>query len=189
MDYTTRMLRQAFLEAAAAAGFQLTRLQGVVGHRGPVREIYVMPDGRTVRLRTNRKRGLITSSDGTSPENQMNLEGQQDFIGIAIPGPRGNRGTAQFYLVPTEVAVAALREAHREWIARNGTGMTSYVRSIWFDGEADLPWKGFATKWEQYRLTAVTSRGPEQPDASVETLVNQLIAKGYDVTLSRRTTV
>src|SRR5688572_29200849 len=85
----TGTLRQAFRDTMAAVGRPLERLQRVPGSRGLVKEIYRMPSGQTVRLRTNRKRALMTVADGPNSADALGFEGQQDFIGIAMPGPRG----------------------------------------------------------------------------------------------------
>jgi hypothetical protein len=152
----TRALRKAFLQAMERAGQPLERLRGVMGRRGPVREIFRMENGKTVRVRTNNKRALISSADGPRAEDIMNFEGQQDFVGISIPG---SRGSVECYLVPSEVAVSALRSQQEQWLAVRPNS-PSDVRAIRFDGDPQLPREGFAEKWAQYRLPTATHPAP-----------------------------
>jgi hypothetical protein len=151
-NLNTVMLRQLFRDLMSQTGRPLERLQGVSGRRGPVKEIYRMPNGQTVRLRTNRKRTLMTKADGPGSDDVLNFEGQQDFIGLVIPGPRDS---VECFLVPSDVAVEALRASHREWLSSH-PGSTSDVRAIHFDGDAEIAWEGFSEKWASYRLAAAT---------------------------------
>jgi hypothetical protein len=134
-------------------GRPLERFQGVTGRRGPVKEIYRMTNGQTVRLRTNRKRALMTVADGPNPNDALNFEGQQDFIGLAIPG---QRGSVESFLVPSDVAVEALRKAHRERLANGHTGSTSDVRAIQLRRRCATGLGGISHKWAPYRLAAAT---------------------------------
>jgi hypothetical protein len=95
----TAMLRQAFREAMSRAGQPVTRLKGVVDCRG---RTYRTRRSQTIRLMTNRRRALITVAAGFAAEAVMDFEGQQAFIGIAIPGPHRS---VECFLVPTDETV------------------------------------------------------------------------------------
>jgi hypothetical protein len=150
----------------ARAGTPLERLQGVTGHRGPLREIYRLPDGRTLRLRTNRSRVLMTGAVGENRyhiDAPMNLEGQ-DFVGIAMPAQRP--GWVDCYQIPTDVAISALHTAHATWVqAHPNTPEQSAVRVVSFDGDPQRPGEGFAVKWAQYLIASVPAEATEQPAA------------------------
>jgi hypothetical protein len=99
----------------------------------------------------------MTVADGPNPTDALNFEGQQDFIGIAIPGPRGS---VECFLVPSEVAVEALQVAHEKWLADGHAGNISRLRAVRFDGDPQLAWEGFSQKWVQYHLAAAVSTDP-----------------------------
>jgi hypothetical protein len=126
------MLRQAFREATLRAGKRLKRVSRVAASDRPVTQIYRVPSDQTVRLRTNRRRALMTVAEGFAAEDVMDCEAQQNFIGIAIPGPLGS---VECFLVPMDEAIERLRCAHRSWLAQHPGG-TSDVRAIWFDAPA-----------------------------------------------------
>src|SRR5262249_7345371 len=98
----TAMLRQAFREAMSRAGKPVTRLKGVVDSRGRATETYRTRRRQTIRLMTNRRRALMTVAAGFAAEAVLDFEGQQAFIGIAVPGPHGS---VECFLVPTDEAV------------------------------------------------------------------------------------
>ena len=92
------------------------------------------------------------------------LEGRQDFIGFAMPGPRG---TVECFLIPTDRAIADIKEVHGRWLVMKPGG-ESDVRALFFYGEVEMhgkPWYGFQHLYAKYRLQA-----PEADDASMENL-------------------
>ena len=155
----TSMLRQAFRDAMSRGGHPVKRVYRVAGSNAGTSQIYRTQSGQTLRLRTNRRRALTTVAEGFATDDVMHCEGRQDFIGIAIPGPRGS---VECFLVPTDEAIERLRCAHRSWLAQH-PGSPSKVRVIRFDGDPHLAWEGFAEKWAQFRLPAVTSPAGIQP--------------------------
>ena len=156
----TAMLRQAFREAMSRAGQPVTRLKGVVDSRGRATETYRTRRRQTIRLMTNRRRALMTVAAGFAAEAVLDFEGQQAFIGIAVPGPHGS---VECFLVPTDEAVENLRSAHRSWLAAH-PGSASDARAIRFDGDPQLAWEGFAEKWAQFRLPAATFATSRRPN-------------------------
>ena len=156
----TGMLRQAFREAMSRAGQPVKRQQGAVDSRGRTTQTYRTRNSQTIRLMTNRTRALTTVADGFAAEDAMNLEGQQAFIGLAVPGLHGS---VECFLVPTDEAVEHLRSAHRSWLAAH-PGSASDARAIRFDGDPQLAWEGFAEKWAQFRLPAATFATSRRPN-------------------------
>ena len=148
----TAMLRQAFREAMSRAGQPVKRRRGVVDSRGRPTETYRTRSSQTIRLMTSRRRALMTVAAGFAAEDVMDLEGQQTFIGIAIPGPHGS---VECFLVPTDEAVERLRCAHRSWLAAH-PGSACDVRAVRFDGHPRSAWEGFSEKWAQLRLPTET---------------------------------
>ena len=120
--------------------------------------MYRTPSGQTVHLRTNRRRALMTVAEGFAPEDVMECEGQQDLIGIAIPGLVGS---VECFLVPTDEVVDRLRSAHRSWLAAH-PGSATDARAVRFDGDPHLAWEGFSEKWAQFRLAGAPSLSLEQ---------------------------
>jgi len=134
----------------ARAGTRLLKLKGVPGRdRATIREVYRMPNGQTVRLRTNVKRALMTKSVGVNFGDSLVIEGPQDFIGLAIPGPRG---TVDCYVIPFARAIDDLRSAHRIWQETQSDGGNSFVRVIYLDDDERTPGHGFARRYADYRV-------------------------------------
>src|SRR5262249_41392730 len=74
-------------------GKPLERVRGVRAARGgSIHQLYRDSDGKLIRLRTSMAGVLVTKAIGPSPYDSdapVVLEGRQDFIGFAMPGPRG----------------------------------------------------------------------------------------------------
>jgi len=119
------------------SGKRLEKLERVRGpHGATIRELYSFPNGQTVRLRTNAKRALMTKSVGVNSGDKLILEGPQDYIGLAIPGPRG---TVECYVIPQARAMDDLRSAHRVWQETQPDGGKSYLRHIYFPADPRRP--------------------------------------------------
>jgi hypothetical protein len=161
----TKLLRQAFRDAMSRTGQPLKRMHGLFASNGRMTQIYQTPSGQSVRLRTNRRRALMTVADGFAAVDVMDCEGQQDFIGIAIPGPIGS---VECFLVPTHEAIERLRSAHQSWLAQH-PGSASVARVVRFDGDPQLAWEGFSEKWARFRLPAQTAQ-------SMQPTLEQIIA-------------
>jgi len=167
----TRMLRQAFRDAMSRAGQPVKRVRGVVDSRGRMIEVYRTPRGQTVRLMTNRRPALMTVAEGFGIQDAINFEGEQGFIGIAVPTANGS---VECFLVPTDEAVERLRSAYRSWLAAHPDS-ASDVRAVRFDGNSQLAWERFSEKWARFRLPAATS------PASMRPSLEQIIAESRRV--------
>jgi hypothetical protein len=153
-------------------GKPLERVRGVRGARGgSIHQLYRDPDGKLIRLRTSMDGVLVTKAIGPNTydaEAPVVLEGRQDFIGFAMPGPRG---TVECFLIPKDQAIADFKEVHRRWLVMKPGG-ESDVRALFFYGEIEMhgkPWYGFQHLYAEYQLQA-----PKVPaasdDASMENL-------------------
>src|SRR6516164_9168075 len=79
------------------------RVRGVRAARGgSIHQLYRDSDGKLIRLRTSVDGVLVTKAIGPNPydaDAPVVLEGPQDFIGFAKPGPRG---TVECFLISND---------------------------------------------------------------------------------------
>ena len=142
-------MRQAFLNLMGQTGRPLERVVADQPTRGPAKEVYRVPDGKTVRLRTNNMPALMVKVDDGTVDVPLPFE-NEDFVGIAFPAEQ--QDTVVGYLVPTAVATKAIRAMHRKWLADETRSRDNKTRVVRFDGNTDLPWRGYAQRWAQYRI-------------------------------------
>ena len=74
--------------------------------------LYRNPEGRTVRVRTCNDHVLVVVADSPEVGAKLNIEGT-DSILIVMPEIPGSPGPVVAYLVPTSVAVEAVRSCPR----------------------------------------------------------------------------
>ena len=124
-------------------GKPLERVRGVRAARGgSVHQLYRDSDSKLIRLRTSMDGVLVTKAIGPNPydaDAPVVLEGRQDFIGFAMPGPRG---TVECFLIPNDRAIADIKEVHGRWLVTK-PGSESDVRALFFYGEVEMhgkPW-------------------------------------------------
>jgi hypothetical protein len=153
-------------------GKPLERVRSVRAARGgSIRQLYRDSDGKLIRLRTNMDGVLVTKAIGPNPydaDAPVVLEGRQDFIGFAMPGPRG---TVECFLIPNDRAIADIKEVHGRWLVMK-LGGESDVRALFFYGELEMrekPWYGFQHLYAKYRLQAPKAPAASD-DASMENL-------------------
>jgi hypothetical protein len=140
----TLTLRRAFLEMMQMAGRPLQRID-------ETKEIYRLPDGKTMRLRTNNMPAVMAKVADGSADARLPFEGE-DYVGIAFPAI-GKPDTIVGYLVPSEVAAKAFHTAHRKWLAADTSrSRDNRARVLKFDGRPDLPWRGFEERWHEYLI-------------------------------------
>lgn len=114
--------------------------------------IYKSPTGNTVRVRTCNDHVLVALADSPGKGARLNIEGTDNLL-IVMPEVPRSRGPVIAYLVPTDVAVHAVRTTHEEWLATNPrTNGDNRTWNIWFDDAAPAKSNGFARKWAQYRI-------------------------------------
>jgi hypothetical protein len=131
----------------AAQGRPLTR--GEIKGRAM---LFSDPDGKTVRVRTCNDHVLVAVASGTEAGSNLNIEGT-DFLLIVMPSVPRTPGPVLAYLVPTDVAVEAVRETHGEWLKSGpATKGNNKTWNIWFDDDGPEKANGFAKKWARYLL-------------------------------------
>jgi hypothetical protein len=145
----TVTLRKAFISLMDQTGRPLLRVDERQRSRGPAKEVYALPDGKTLRLRTNNMPALMVRVEDGSVDVPLPFE-NEDFVGIAFPAIN-KTDTVIGYLVPTAVAAEAIRTAHRKWLAaKKSRSRDNNTRVLKFSGDTDLPWLGYAKRWEEY---------------------------------------
>jgi hypothetical protein len=117
---------------------------------------YAMRSGQTVRVRTCNDHVLVVLASGPEPASaSLNIEGT-DFLLVVMPETPRTSGPVIAYLIPTQVAAAAVRRAHSEWLASGpNTNGNNTTWNIWFEDHSKSG--GFAKHWAQYRLQGEAS--------------------------------
>jgi hypothetical protein len=137
---------------------------------------YALPNGETVRVRTCNDPVLVVVADSPNKGAALNIEGT-DHLLIVMPEIPRTAGSVVAYLVPTNVAVEAVRSARADWLASNpNTKGENRTWNIWFN---DAPKSGgFAETWAKYRLhgSASTLRSTRSPGSTGGTLGDVIAA-------------
>jgi len=116
---------------------------------------YALPNGETVRVRTCNDHVLVALAASARKGSALNIEGT-DHLLIVMPEIPRTAGAVIAYLVPTPVAVEAVRTTHADWLASNpNTKGKNRTWNIWFDEASKAG--GFAKKWAMYRLPGSAS--------------------------------
>jgi hypothetical protein len=144
----------------AKAGLMLMAQTGQTLERVPARgraRLYRQSDGKTVRLYCSNDRVLIGRAQTADAEATLTMEDGADFLLLVMPRTKRTPGPVEAYLVPMEVAVAAVKAAHRAWSALGRTASTDHAsttvaRNLWFDKDGPPTSDDYATKWAIYRL-------------------------------------
>lgn len=114
--------------------------------------IYKTETGKTVRARTCNDHVLVVLADSAKDDAKLNIEGT-DFLLIVMPEVPRTLGNIEAYLVPTKVAVKAVRQTHKDWLASNpNTKGDNRTWNIWFDDDGVAKANGFARHWAEYKL-------------------------------------
>jgi hypothetical protein len=137
------------------AGLELMRRNGKPLKKldSPGRSMrYELPNGETVRVRTCNDHILIVIADSPTEGAKLNIEGT-DWLLLVMPEIERTAGRVIAYLVPTGVAVDAVRLTHREWLAtRPNTKGSNTTWNLWFSPDGPAKANDFGAKWAQYRL-------------------------------------
>lgn len=144
-------------DALLAAGLELMRQNGKeltkVDSFGRAM-VYKLADGKSVRGRTCNDHILIALADSTSTKNaKLNIEGT-DYLLIVMPELERTPGKVKAYLVPTKVAVEAIRSCHQSWLDSGAkTKGDNKAWCLWFrkKGKTEKS-SDYETKWAEYRL-------------------------------------
>lgn len=146
-QFSTEALRSIGLAAMERSGRVLTRVASE--RRG---QLYVMPDGCRVRLRTNNDRRVIVTTDDTRSDAKLDLDGC-DFVLLVVPKQRRQRGPIEVYLVPFSEVQAAFATAHADWLASlPKTRGQNHTWQLFFDEGKPASAASFADKWRAYRI-------------------------------------
>ena len=136
----------------------LTKVRGTGRAR-----IYEFQNGETVRVRTCNVHKLVTHASSPDIESaKLNIEGT-DYLLNVMPAIEWTDGEILAYLIPTEVAVKAVKESHRAWLQSNPkTKGNNTVWNLWFDTNYDgMEARNlkhlYAIKWRKYRLKGTVS--------------------------------
>ena len=136
----------------------LTKVRGTGRAR-----IYEFQNGETVRVRTCNVHRLVTRTSSPDIESaKLNIEGT-DYLLNVMPAIECTDGEILAYLIPTEVAVKAVKESHRAWLQSNPkTKGNNTVWNLWFDTNYDgMEARNlkhlYAIKWRKYRLKGTVS--------------------------------
>jgi hypothetical protein len=157
MSIPNEKLRQAFIGLMARKGRSIERVIGPPS-RGPAKEVYRLPDGQTLRLRTNNKPALMARTESSALDAPLPFEGE-DFVGVAFPSERA--GFVLGYLVPTSVAVRAMRDGYREWLGSDNRGRgDNKTRVLRFDGDSQSLSHDYANRWSEYCLGEIEVDAP-----------------------------
>ena len=125
--------------------------------------IFKLQNGETVRVRTCNDHILVTVASSPDIENaSLNIEGTDQLL-IVMPVIERTDGDILAYLVPTEVAIKAVKESHWSWLqSKPNTKGDNTTWNLWFDTdydgmEARALKHSYATKWSKYRLEGTVS--------------------------------
>ena len=145
--FTTDALRSVGLAAMERSGQPLTRTAS--DRRG---QLYVIADGRRVRLRTNNDRRVIVTTDDTRSDAKLDLDGC-DFVLLVVPKQRRQRGQVEVYLVPFSEVRAAVATAHADWLASlPKTRGQNHTWQLFLDEGKPASAANFADKWRAHRI-------------------------------------
>jgi hypothetical protein len=151
---TSSELRRAFATLMARSGKPITRITPA-SRRGAPEEIYRLPDGATVRLRTSRVADRIVIrvdkvEAAKGADGRLPFEGREDFLGAAY---LTDNDTVVGYLIPSAEAAKVMREGHRRWEqADPDHSRTNALRMIDFANESGFHDPELASKWAPYHL-------------------------------------
>ena len=155
-------------------------------------KIYKFQNGETVRVRTCNDHILVVVASSPDIENAtLNIEGTDKLL-IVMPEIERTEGDLLAYLVPTEVAVRAIKESHLAWLQSNPkTKGKNTTWNLWFDTDYDgaeaRDFKhSYATKWSQYRLEGTVSSLEIENSSGLQKPINSNSIKSEIETAQQR---
>ena len=98
-----------------SAGLKLMRENGKLLERKAGRaEIYTMPNGDCVRVRTSNDRNLVAKAKRPAMDAPLDIEGT-DWLLIVMLEVKRTAGRIAAYLVQAEEAAETVRRCHEDW--------------------------------------------------------------------------
>ena len=152
--FTNETLRHAGLELMNRNGIPLRKIPSQGRSM-----IYAMPNGETVRIRTSRVHVLMVNANESilSKVPNLNIEGT-DWLLIVMPAFERNENRIIAYLVPTTVAVDAIKTSHQHLLDSSfDTYGNNKMWCLWFDKEFSgkescSQIHNFGEKWAKYQI-------------------------------------
>lgn len=141
------LLQDAALRLMKKEGKSLERLP-----KKGTAKLFKTPEGKTVRIRTCNDPILVTVAKHAGKGAKLSIEGT-DYILIVMPEIKRTYGPVIAFLVPTDIAVKDVREAHGKWLDGDpSTSGKNTTWNIWFGKGGPPASSGFFKKWNQYKL-------------------------------------
>lgn len=101
-------------------------------------QVYSLPDGETVRVRTCNDRRLIVDADQPHVDAKLSVEGT-DWVLVVFPEAARTPGPVAVYPLPAAMVVLEARQIHRAWLdAHPKANDRNKAWKIEFDGN-DTP--------------------------------------------------
>ena len=97
---------------------------------------------------------LITGADKPSSDAKLTIEGT-DFLLVVMPEIERTPGKIAGYLIPTKIAVEAVRTSQQAWLdSKPNTHGENKTPCLWFrkNGKTRMS-SDYETKWAKYRRT------------------------------------
>ncbi|MCY3725738.1 MAG: hypothetical protein OXF95_03775 [Rhodobacteraceae bacterium] len=138
--------------------------------------LYKFSNGETVRVRTCNDHILIAVADSTEENANLNIEGT-DWLLIVMPEIPRTPGNVIAYLIPTNVAIKEVREAHKRWLSTNPkTRGQNTTWNLWFSNDGPKKANGYADKWSEYRLEYNSVSITEDSDSIINPIKAEIVA-------------
>jgi hypothetical protein len=130
------------------AGFRLARVEGLRG------QVYEMPDGTLVRVRTSQDRRFLATTDGAGPKAKHDFQKDNvQFVLLVIPQREGHEELCVAYFIPVAEALQAFQNSHADWLKSDpDTKGADYTWHLDFDDGKCYAASGFAIRWREFEL-------------------------------------
>ena len=174
------ILRDAGLELIKRNGTPLKKI-----HSQGRSMIYAMPNSETVRIRTCNDHVFIAVANEPTPSKNtiLNIEGT-DWLLIVMPKIKRSKGKIIAYLVPTDVAVEAIKTSHQNWLDSSpGTHGNNKTWCLWFDkkftgNDSRIQKHNYSDKWAKYQIEGyITTKDIELVNITSD---SNILQTGFD---------
>jgi hypothetical protein len=145
---TPASLREDALHQLRLAGLDPVRIPGR-------KHLYRLSDGTIVLTRTAPRGWLVTKTATDAEDSPLLIDGEHEFVVVAVAHPRG--GPTDVYKIPTPRLVADMQEAHRVYLVEHPNAANKNLRQIFFNGGQlrdgrENPLRGFGEKYREFLL-------------------------------------